>query len=47
MTIIFGQCDEGTKTKIALRATYNTDCQAGSLIEFLEYVLRHALAVVN
>ena len=33
--IIFGQCNEATKTKIALRRTYVTDRQAGRLIEFL------------
>ena len=35
ITIIFGQCDEATKTKIALGATYTGDCQAGRLIKFL------------
>ena len=34
--IIFGQCDEATKTEIALKATYAADRQAGSLIAFLE-----------
>ena len=32
--IIFGQCNEATKTKIALRATYTADHQAGKLREF-------------
>ena len=32
--IIFGQCDEATKTKIALGATYTADRQAGILINF-------------
>ena len=36
ITIIFGQWDEATKTKIALGATYPADRQAGRLIEFLE-----------
>ena len=36
ITILFGQCDEATKTKIALGATYAADRQAGSLIAFLE-----------
>ena len=34
-TIIFGQCEEATKTKIALVATYTANRQAGRLIEFL------------
>ena len=33
--IIFGQCDEATKTKITLGATYTADRQAGRFIEFL------------
>ena len=33
--IIFGQCDEATKTKIVLGAIYPADLQAGRLIEFL------------
>ena len=36
MTIIFGQCNEATKTIITLGATYNADCQARSLIKFLK-----------
>ena len=36
ITIIFGQFDEATRTKIALGATYAADRQAGSLIAFLE-----------
>ena len=35
ITIIFGQYDETTKTKIVLRATYAADRQARRLIEFL------------
>ena len=38
MTIIFGQCDKTTKTEIVLGANYNTDCQAGNLIKFLNQV---------
>ena len=38
MVIIFGQCNEATKTKIALGATYNADCQRGNLIKFLKQV---------
>ena len=34
-TIIYKQCDEATKTEIALRATYAADRQAGRLIAFL------------
>ena len=36
ITIIFGQCDKATKTKIALGATYAADHQAGRLIKFLK-----------
>ena len=36
ITIIFGQCDEATKTKIALRATYAVNRQVGRLIKFLK-----------
>ena len=35
ITIICGQCDEATKTKIALGTTYAADRQAGLLVEFL------------
>ena len=35
ITIIFGQCDEATKTEIALGAIYAADRQAGRIIEFL------------
>ena len=38
MTIIFGQCDEATKTTIALGETYHADYQAGNLIKFLKRV---------
>ena len=34
--ILFWQCDEATKTKIALGATYATDRQAGRLSAFLK-----------
>ena len=34
--IIFGQCDEATKTKISLRTTYPADRQAGNLIKFIK-----------
>ena len=34
--IIFRQCDEAAKTKIALGATYTADDQAGRIIEFLK-----------
>ena len=36
ITIIFGQCDEATKTKIALKATYAANRQAGNLIKFIK-----------
>ena len=36
ITIFFGQCDESTKTEIALGATYAADRQAGSLIAFIK-----------
>ena len=35
ITIIFGQCDEATKAKIALRTNYATERQAGRLIMYL------------
>ena len=38
MTIIYRQCNEATKTEIALRATYDVDCQDGILIKFLKQV---------
>ena len=38
MTIIFGQCNETTKTKISLGVTYNADRQAGNFIKFLKRV---------
>ena len=36
ITILFGQCDEATHTKIALGATYTADCNAGRLLTFIE-----------
>ena len=36
ITIIFGECDEATETKIALEATYAADRQAGNLVEFIK-----------
>ena len=33
--ILFRQCDEATKTKIVLGATYAADRQAGRLIAFI------------
>ena len=33
--LIFGQCDEATKTKIALGENYAVDHQVGRLVEFL------------
>ena len=38
ITIIFGQYDEATKTKIALGATYLADRQAGRLRDFFEQI---------
>ena len=35
ITIIFGQCDEATRTQIALGTTYKTNCDARKLINFL------------
>ena len=35
MTIIFGQCDDATRTEIALGANYKTDHEDGELINFL------------
>ena len=36
ITISFGQCDEATKTEIALREIYDADCQAKKLSVFIE-----------
>ena len=38
ITIIFWQCDEATQTKIAFRATYAADRQAGRLSAFIEQI---------
>ena len=35
MTIIFGQCNDATRTKTALGANYKTDCENRELINFL------------
>ena len=35
ITILFGQCDKASKTKIALGATYAADRQAGRLSAFI------------
>ena len=34
-TLIFGQCNEATKTKIALGTTYTVDRKEGNLINFI------------
>ena len=39
ITITFGQCDEVTKTKIVLRATYTADPQAKYFIKFIKQLL--------
>ena len=39
IAIIFGQCDKATKAEIALGANYNTDRQAGRLINFLHRIV--------
>ena len=38
ITILFGQCDEATKSEIALEATYAADRQAGRLSAFIERI---------
>ena len=35
MTILFGQCNDATRTEIALDPNYKTDCEDGNLINFL------------
>ena len=35
ITIIFGQCNEATKTKVGLRVTYTVDRKEGNLINFI------------
>ena len=47
ITIIFRQCDEATKTKIALGATYAADRQAGRLIKFLKQLRTVFLVVMT
>ena len=39
MTIIYGLCNEATKTRINLGGTYKIDCQDGNLIELLKQAL--------
>ena len=36
ITILYGQCDEATQTKIALGDTYTADHYAGRLLAFIE-----------
>ena len=36
ITVIFGQCDDATRTKIALGTNCKTDCDDGNLINFLK-----------
>ena len=36
ITILFGQCDEATRTKISFGATYAVDPQAGRLSAFIK-----------
>ena len=38
MTIIYGQCDEATKTKIACGRTSPADCQDKNFMKFLQRV---------
>ena len=38
LTILFGQCNNATRTKIALDPNYKTDCKDGNLISFLSRV---------
>ena len=45
--IIFGQCDEATKTEISLGETYTADSQAGNLIEFIKRPRTIVLAVTT
>ena len=47
ITIIFGQCDEATNTKISLEATYTADRQVGNLIEFIKRLPTVFLAVMT
>ena len=43
MTIICGQCDNATLTKLALRTTYAVDCGNGNIIKFLDRSKTHML----
>ena len=36
MTIICGQCNNATVTKLALRSTYAADCDDGKIINFFD-----------
>ena len=45
ITILSGQCDEATRTKIALGATYTADHQAGRLIAFIKQMCTVFLVV--
>ena len=36
VTIIFGQCNDATRTEIALGTNYEAHCDAGDLISFLK-----------
>ena len=45
--IIFGQCNEATKTKTTLGATYAADPQSGRLIKFLKRQRRFSFGSDN
>ena len=36
MTVIYGQCNNVARTKITLQETYEADCQAANIINFLK-----------
>ena len=38
ITILFGQCDEATQTKISLEVTYTEDRNTGRLLAFIEQI---------
>ena len=38
ITIVYGQCNDASQTKIALDSDYKTNCKDGNLIKFLKKV---------
>ena len=47
IVILFGQCDEATKTKVALGVTYAADHQTGRLVDFLKQIRKVCFGSVD